>query len=111
MALVAGGGERGAGGLGRPAILLNDAMARHAVMQGADRVAYPGQACPWEETVHETGERANQHAAAKAEGHSHVLEVGLVDRGRVIGEAAKHLVILAVRPGNGLLPLRRMAQS
>jgi len=86
-------------------------MTHHAVMQGADGVASPGQAEPWKDSVHETGERANQHAAAKAQGHAHVLEVGLVDRGRMIGEAAKHPVILAVRPGNGLLPLGRMAQA
>jgi len=40
--------------------------------------------------MHETGEAAQQHAATEAEGRGHVLEIGLVDRGRVIGEAAQH---------------------
>ena len=65
-------------------------MGHHAVMQGADGVASPGEAEPWKETVHETGECANQHAAAEAESLAHVLEVGLVDRSGMIGETAKH---------------------
>ena len=64
------------------------------------------EAEPWKQTVHETGERAKQHAAAEAEGRAHVLEVGLVDRGGMIGEAAKHEAILGVGAGNGLLTLR-----
>mgnify|MGYP003694299909 CR=1 FL=1 len=80
--LVAGAASVGLAGSVRPPALRATRWRHHAVMQGADRVAAPGQAEPWEETVHETGERANQHAAAEAEGHAHVLEVGLVDRGR-----------------------------
>src|SRR5689334_11946565 len=65
-------------------------MAHHAMMQGADGVASAGEAEPGKQAVHETGERADQHAGAKAEGAAHVLEVGLVDRGGMIGEAAEH---------------------
>jgi len=57
------------------------AMRHHPFVQAADRVAAPGQAHPREKTVHETAERAGQHAAAEAEGPAHVLEVGFVDRG------------------------------
>jgi len=43
-----------------------------------------------EKTVHETSQRAKQHAAAEAEGHGHVLQVSLVDGGGMDGEAAEH---------------------
>ena len=58
------------------------------MVQGPNRVASPGQAQPWQKTMHETGERANEHAAAEAEGDGHVLQIGLVDRGGMVGEAA-----------------------
>ena len=90
---------------------MHDPVRHHAVVQPPYRIASSRQAKPWEETMHEAGERANQHAAAKAEGHAHVLEVGLVDGSRVVGEAADHRVILAIGPGNGLLPLRNSAQN
>jgi hypothetical protein len=78
----------------------------HAVMQGADGVASSSEAKPWKQTVHETGECAKQHAAAETEGGAKVLEVGLVDRGWVIGEALEHAEILGRCPENGLLTLR-----
>src|SRR5262245_23605679 len=87
MTLVACCDGRGAAA----GVRAHDAMGNHAMMQGADGVASPGQAEPWKETVHETGERADQHAAAEAEGRAHMLEVGLVDRSGMFGEAAKHL--------------------
>ena len=94
-------------GRGAPGGLrMHDAMGHHAMVQGADGVASPGAAEPWKETVHETGKCANQHAAAEPEGLAHVLEVGLIDRGGMIGEAAKHLTILGADAGNGLLTLR-----
>ena len=37
---------------------LRRAVADHAVMQCANRIASPGQAKPWEETMHEAGEAA-----------------------------------------------------
>ena len=40
--------------------------------------------------MHEAGEAAQKHAAAEAERHAHVLQVGLVDRSGVVGEAVDH---------------------
>jgi len=54
-------------------------MGHHAVVQRSDGIASSCEAEPWKETMHETSKRANQHVAAEAEGHAHVLQVGLVD--------------------------------
>jgi len=61
--------------------------------------------------MHEAGEAAQQHAAAEAEGHAHMLEVGFVDRGGVIGEATEHFLILPVALENGLPVLRRIPEN
>jgi Lrp/AsnC family transcriptional regulator len=61
--------------------------------------------------MHEAGEAAQQHAAAETERHAHVLEVALVDRGGVLGEAAEHSISVATMAGNGLLALRHLRQS
>lgn len=65
-------------------------MAHHAVMERADRIAAAGQAQPRKKTVNEAGKRADQHPGAEAEGHAHMLKVGLIDRGGMFGEAADH---------------------
>ena len=69
---------------------LCDTMSDHAAMQGANGVASSCQAEPREQAVHEAGEGTGQHAAAEAEGRAHVLQVGFVDRGGMVDEAAKH---------------------
>ena len=62
--------------------------------------------------MHEAGEAAQQHASAEAEGHGHVLEVGLVDGGGMVGEAAQHEKrFYRSAAENGLLALRRLRQS
>ena len=93
-------------GGGAPGRRLGNAMGDHAAMQRADGFAAPRQAEPGKQTVHEAGKGASQHAGAEAESRSHVLEVGLVDRGRVIGESPKHLAILESGAENGLLVSR-----
>ena len=70
----------------------DDAVRHHALVQSADRVAAAGQAKPRAQPVHEAGEAAQQHATAEPEGHGHVLQVGLVDGGGVVCEAAQHMV-------------------
>src|SRR5438552_3889271 len=69
---------------------LRRAVRHHTPVQVAHGVAAAAQAQPWQETMHEAGEAAQQHPSAKAEGHAHVLEVGLVDRRGVVGKAAEH---------------------
>ena len=66
------------------------AMGHHAMVQQADGVAAARQAEPGEETMHKAAQPAHQHPGAEAEGGQHVLQVGLVDRGRMIGEATQH---------------------
>jgi hypothetical protein len=61
--------------------------------------------------MHEAGEAAQQHAAAETERHAQMLQVGLVDRGGVLGEAAKHLISVATAPENGLRALPGLRQS
>ena len=86
-------------------------MRHHAMVQGANRVASPRQAEPWEKTMHETGEGAPQHPGAESEGGRHVLQVGLVDCGGMVGEATQHLHIVGASAENGLLPCREPRKS
>ena len=81
------------------------------MVQPSYRVASAGQAEPWEETMHEAGERAKHHATAKAESHTHVLQVGFVDGGGVVGESANHSQMLALLSGNGLQALYEGPQN
>lgn len=85
-------------------------MRDHSMVQAADRIAAAGQAKPWEESVHEAGEAAHQHPPAEAERHAHVLQIGLVDRGRMVEEAPKHAASVCAPAENGLLPLRKLRQ-
>src|SRR5687768_16057413 len=85
-------------------------MGDHAAMQRADGFAAPRQAEPGKQAVHEAGQGARHHAGAEAERRSHVLEVGLVDRGRMISEALEHVAILGIGREKGLRVLRLAAR-
>src|SRR5207247_1999688 len=68
----------------------DDAVGHHALVQVAHSVAAAGQAKPRKQPVHEATYCAEHHAAAEAESHRHVLQVGFVDGGGMVGEAAEH---------------------
>src|SRR6185503_4766566 len=75
---------------GRRWCRLHHAMADHAMVQATDGITAAGRAQPREQAVHQAGQPAEQHPSAKTERHAHVLEVGLVDRRGVVGEAPQH---------------------